>query len=187
MIIQNILRSKNLLSLYLPYFLTFGVKSLKCVSMRRLLAITSFRSLGYPPLGTQTITFHLLLSLQFIFFLLCDFISFFSVASFVSFVLPTFLWLNTMLVYSALSFLLQVLCAWIFVIGGKCEFFSLKVIFFFPPKAVFESCWFVMNVQGRIKLLKVTTHCSSWGSCICAVLGTQSRRAGFTIVTEIIK
>ena len=121
-------------SLYIyPIFWLSVLESEVCVHEMIVIAITSFRSLGYPPLGTQTITFHLLLSLQFTFFLLCDLISFFSVASFVSFVLPTFLWLNTMLVYSVLSFLLQVLWVWIFVIDGKCEFFSLKVIFF-PPK-----------------------------------------------------
>lgn len=153
MIIQNIVRSKNLLCLYPSDFLTFGV-SLKCVSMRRLLAITSFRSLGYPPLGTQTITFHLLLSLQFTFFLLCDLISFFSVASFVSFVFPTFLWLNTMLVYSALSFLLQVLCAWIFVIDGKCEFFSLKVIFS-PPKLSLKAADLLWTFKEELNFWKL--------------------------------
>lgn len=56
-------------------------------------------------------------------------------------------------------FLFQAPYARIFVIDGKCVVLFIKSnLFFF--KAVFESCWFVMNVQERIKLLKVPACCS---------------------------
>lgn len=65
-IIQKIFSSTNLLPLHFSDFLTSSARDsevLVVLFKRRLLAILSFSPLWCLPSGTQTITFHLLLSL----------------------------------------------------------------------------------------------------------------------------